>query len=319
MRMRLVVSCVLLFVAAACSGEADPTPTTVPTTTTVTLTTTAAPVTTTAMPEQEATTLSESERTDLAERPEEALPIASEFDVPYTSELAVDVYYPDASGAWPVAVVFHGGEEHKETMRRYASLVAEAGVVVFVPEYRASPQQLPDSPLGGVEDAACAMRFARAHATGFGGSADRVVTAGFSMGGNQAAIMVLAGDQFEGDCLVGSEISAVGDGFVGLDAGYDFVEMAQAAAVGEMYTLADMQRASAVNHIEPASSGDDTPFELFTGSTEVIHRQGENFRDGLAAAGYQVNLTRHPSVPHWAGAWADAPGTVEALIDMAFR
>ena len=121
-------------------------------------------------------------------RAEEALPVLVEVDVPYSSAFSLDVYYPDAPGPWPVAVVFHGGEVSKSSVYTYASQVAEQGVVVFVPEYSSTPAQLSEALHLGGEDAVCAMRFARVHASGFDGSGDRIVAAGASYGANVAAL-----------------------------------------------------------------------------------------------------------------------------------
>jgi acetyl esterase/lipase len=251
----------------------------------------------------------------LAERPEETVPVVVEVDVPYTSQFALDVYYPDAPGPWPVAVVFHGGQVLKSSVRTYASQVAEGGVVVFVPEYSSTPGQLSEVLHLGVEDAVCAMRFARAHATDYDGSGDRIVTAGASYGANVAALMVLASDEFEGDCLVGSEVSATADGLVGLDGMYDFATLP--LGFGDYYTAEEMQRASALTYVEPVEPGDDTPIVLFTGREPASQQQADLFNDSLTAAGYEVQRVRQPDLGHGAYGGA-APGTVEALTDMAF-
>ena len=264
----------------------------------------------------------DSERTELAAPPDQPVPVLVEKDVPYTPELALDVYHPDAPGPWPAAVVFPGGETHKESMKTFATLVAERGVVVFVAEYRSYPSQVKDDPLGVVTDGPCAVRFARAHAGEFGGVGDRVVAAGFSLGGNVAAITVLAGDEFESECLVGSDVSGVADGLVGLDAVYDFADAIDGSGrdaifSDEVFSSDAMRRSSAINHVTAAETGDSRPFRLFTGLTEELHLQAQQLRDGLAAAGYEVSLTRDASLPHDEYTWNRHPGAVEALVDMA--
>ena len=186
--------------------------------------------------------------------------------------------------------------------------------MVFVPEYSSTPDQLSDVLHQGVDDAVCAMRFARAHSSDYDGSGDRLVTAGASYGANVAALMVLASDEFEGDCLVGSEVSAAADGLVGLDGMYDFASLP--LGFGDFYTVDEMQRASALTYVEPAASG-DVPIQLFTGLETASQEQADLFSDSLTAAGYDVVRVRQPDLPHSAYGGA-APGTVEALTDMAF-
>lgn len=253
----------------------------------------------------------------------EPVPVLIESDVPYTSELSLDVYHPDASGPWPLAVVFPGGETHKESMETFATRVAERGLVVLVAEYHSYPSQVRDDPLAVVRDGACAVRFARSHGPDFGGAGDWVVTAGFSLGGNVAAITVLAGDEFDTGCLVGPEISGVADGLVGLDAVYDFADAIDGPGRAdifsdEVFDSDEMRRASAINHIAPVAPGDGARFVLFTGMTERLHLQAQQFRDSLIAAGYDVSLERDSSLPHSEYAWSRFPAAIDALIDMAY-
>ncbi len=251
------------------------------------------------------------------DRPGEPLEVVLDRDVPYTSELTVDVFHPDADGTWPVAVVLHGGEDHKETMTSFARAVARQGVVVFVPEWRSFPAQLEEHRLAALEDAACAIRFARDRAAEYDGDGERVVMAGWSLGANFAAIAVLGDDPAEGDCTVDPEVSARAQGLVGLDGVYDFTELLLAEPTSpDWWTIEDMNEISADTYVR-AFEGDDFPvFHLFTGAVEELHAQAERFRDDLEQAGFAVELVRHPELSH--GSVIFAPGTVEALVDLAF-
>lgn len=239
-----------------------------------------------------------------------------EVDVPHASDFALDVYYPDASGSWPVAVVFHGGEESKTSMQGFASAAAEQGVVVFVPEYSSTPAQVSEVLHAGANDAVCAMRFARTHAPDFDGSGDRVVTAGVSYGANVAALMTVAPDEFDGDCLVGSDVSAATRGLLGLDGMYDFATLPAVLGFHDYYTDEQMQRASALTYVAPAEPGDGVVVELFTGMSSAAQDQAAAFGESLTAAGYEVRFVPQPDLPH--NAFNPAPGSVEALTAMAF-
>ena len=129
--------------------------------------------------------------------------------------------------------------------------------------------------------------------------------------------MMLAANEFEGDCLVGSEVSAAADGLVGLDGMYDFTSLPHVLGFHVYYTVEEMQRASAITYIDGAEPGDDTAVELFTGREPASQQQARLFRDGLTAAGYEVVVTPQPDLPHSAYGGA-APGTVDALTGMAF-
>jgi acetyl esterase/lipase len=119
--------------------------------------------------------------------------------VPFTSTLSLDVY---GSGG-PTVVVFHGGGwvgGSPEEIAPLAKAIADQGAVVFNAPYRLVFQG------GGfpttLEDAACAVRFAAAHSTDYGGDPTRLVVVGYSAGAHIAAVMALAADTFDGDCLV---------------------------------------------------------------------------------------------------------------------
>ena len=72
----------------------------------------------------------------------------------------------------------------------------------------------------GYNDAACAVRFARAKAAEYGGDAAHIVLIRHCAGGAAGATLMLAGDDFHGDYLV-QEGSALPDAFVGLDEAYE--------------------------------------------------------------------------------------------------
>jgi acetyl esterase/lipase len=250
----------------------------------------------------------------IADRPDEPLDFIIEEDVPYTPQLALDVYYPATEGPWPVAVVLHGGEDHKSTMYAYGRAAARLGVVAFVPEWRSFPAQLEEDRLGPLEDVACAIRFARDSAGDFGGDGERIIMAGWSLGGGFAAIAALRTDPVEADCIVGAEVSTRVHGLVGLDAVYDFAELWDEPT---SWTQGEIDEISAQPYVRPWEGDDPPAFRLFTGQVEELHAQAERFRDALEGAGYAVELVRHADRSH-AGVIL-APGTDDALADLAFR
>lgn len=249
----------------------------------------------------------------IADRPDDPLGFLVDEDVPYTSQLAVDVYYPDADGPWPVAVVLHGGEDHKETMYGFGRFAAKQGVVAFVPEWRSFPAQLESDPLAALEDVTCAVRFARDRASEYGGDGQRIVAAGWSLGANFGAIAVLRNDPVAGDCAVGADVSARVEGFVGLDGVYNVGELLDEPSP---WTDDEIDDISASRYVRSFKGGEPPEFRLFTGQVEELHAQAERFRDELRQAGYEVDLVRHADRSHMGVILA--PGTVDALVDLAF-
>ena len=132
----------------------------------------------------------------------------------------VDVFAPTAGGPYPVAVMLHGRPRRPKDMEPLAMLIAARGAVVFNIDYRGVrpvvQQGWPDAP----EDIACAMRYARANAAKYGGDPSTLVMVGHSYGGYLGPLVALAGDEFDGDCLHGTEVSALPTGFVGIAGNY---------------------------------------------------------------------------------------------------
>ena len=94
----------------------------------------------------------------------------------------IEVFAPDAHGAWPVVVAYHGNEGNAGQMALLAEGVASAGAVVFVPNYRSG-----DFSQQGIvnlaRDAECGYRYARTVAPDYGGDlAEPVVWVGWSLG-----------------------------------------------------------------------------------------------------------------------------------------
>ena len=123
--------------------------------------------------------------------------------------LDMDVVYPRAPGPWPVVVAIPGGPAApgiRSYLTDFALLVAGQGAVVFVADYRESPEWGGGAPTT-YRDIACAIRFARARASDYGGDGHRVTLVAHSLGPFFASTVALSGDQFEpapGTCLADS-------------------------------------------------------------------------------------------------------------------
>jgi acetyl esterase/lipase len=179
-------------------------------------------------------------------------PLEVTKDITYTTSLqpdvharALDVYAPTAPGPWPVVVVVHGFQMRKEGYRLISEAIADRGAVVFTIDWAAwtSPTRAAQGSGAKLrewsETVTCAVRFARATASDYGGDPGRVTMVGHSAGGGLGLWEALAGDNLEPlweglasirggpppqiDCLA-SGISAYPDAFVGYGGAYTSFE-----------------------------------------------------------------------------------------------
>ncbi|MFI8828941.1 alpha/beta hydrolase [Streptomyces sp. NPDC053431] len=94
----------------------------------------------------------------------------------------IDVYGPaDRSTSVPAVLLWHGrGPDERDVLAPIARAAAERGVVVLVPDWR------PDAPDGGRAHLRQSAVFARQRLADFGGDPERIVLAGWSLGGKAA-------------------------------------------------------------------------------------------------------------------------------------
>jgi acetyl esterase/lipase len=201
----------------------------------------------------------------------------------------------------------------KGSMSGLASAIAGQGAVVFSAEWRSGAPSSVAEIAQGAEDAACAVRFARAHGAEYGANGKRVVLVGHSAGGGIGALVMLAGDDFHGDCLT-AEGSALPDAFVGLDGTYDVISFIPEGVLRE--APAACARISPFAYVgrEPIRAG--SRFVLFVSDNRLLQQQAQAFRDALRAAGYDVSLAQIPGVDHLAIGSGSVPETLGAIVDL---
>jgi acetyl esterase/lipase len=153
--------------------------------------------------------------------------VVVEREIPFTPNVAcgdrrcrlrLDVWHPENEGDWPVIVSLHGRPRTRADMEPIARLLAAQGAVIFNADYRGSGRVERGYPMS-FEDAACAVRFARASAADYGGDPSRIVLVGHSFGTYVGSVVTLNGDAYEGACLA-EDGSAEPDAFVGLSGSY---------------------------------------------------------------------------------------------------
>jgi len=126
----------------------------------------------------------------------------------------LDVYAPTKTGSLPVVVMLHGGDGDKADQREYARRVADLGFVVFVPTWgragaSAADVSWHDYFLATESQVACAIEFARAHATEYGGDPAPMIVFGHSGGASIGAQVAFARSEPSAGCLGGTALGSI--------------------------------------------------------------------------------------------------------------
>ena len=127
----------------------------------------------------------------------EAPPFVETTDLVYMTvdgvDLLIDVFTPSGAGPWPVVVSFHGlsndGKDITDTTV-VAEGAATEGMLVFTPTWIAgNPFPVTSETFETWDDTvSCAVAFAQAHATDYGGDPGSTVVDGFSAGAGAALL-----------------------------------------------------------------------------------------------------------------------------------
>jgi acetyl esterase/lipase len=128
--------------------------------------------------------------------------VATQLGVTYAehdgTKLIGDFYLPKGLAKAPAVVAVHGGgwqNSSRATYQYWGPFLARNGIALFTVEYRlGKPGAYPKA----VYDVRSAIQFARANAAKFDLDPDRIGIMGDSAGGHLAALLALAGDQFDG-------------------------------------------------------------------------------------------------------------------------
>jgi len=126
-----------------------------------------------------------------------------------------DVLAPAAGTDHPTIVVLNGGGKLFSERRYQVPLAVELarrGAVVFLAAYRGISTGNYDS--DSISDARCAIRYARAHTTDYGGDPDRLLVVGHSQGGGLGLDIAVHPEEEAEACL--ADGSAIPDGVIAL-------------------------------------------------------------------------------------------------------
>ncbi len=123
----------------------------------------------------------------------------------------LDVYRPAAaSQPSPAVLLWHGrGPDERDVLAPLARAAAALGIVCFVPDWR------PDARDGGRTHLRESALYVQQHAADFGGDTERVVLAGWSLGGKAAVGAALVPGAFDGWRLLA--VVGIASGYNGPD------------------------------------------------------------------------------------------------------
>jgi len=200
MRQLLAVAVIAMLVAGGCATGDD---STVEEITSTTSTPTTVPASTTTTAAAGATSTMETPSTEVV-----ASSVRVVEDLSYRSGEPevwfLDVYYSTDREGGPVVVFFHGGgiDRSYPLYRGLAEAMAQEGAVVFVPDWEDVAYGDPDELARTYDGAGCAIPYALAHATEYGGNPETLVLAGHSGGAAPASILSVREPTALADCKV---------------------------------------------------------------------------------------------------------------------
>jgi acetyl esterase/lipase len=242
-----------------------------------------------------------------------------------TCTLALDIFHPRSGGPWPVVVAVPGGPAGpgiRSYLADFALMVAGQGAVVFVADYRESPEWGGGSP-GTYQDIACAIKFAREHGAEYGGDGSQVTLVAHSLGPFFASTEALSVESFEpqpGTCLT-VEGSPKPDAFVGIAGIYSPTEVTS-GFLDSFFGGSQAQAPAAWAAGDPFSviletGANKIPVRLIHGEFDgnVVPQSSRDFEVALEAAGFDTQLTVIPRADH--GSILQHRDTIRIVIETA--
>ncbi len=204
--------------------------------------------------------------------------------------LELDVWHPENDAGWPVIVTLHGRPRTRADMEPIARLLVASGAVVFNADYRGSARVERGYPMS-YEDVGCAVRFARAHAAGYGGDPSRIVLVGHSFGTYVGSIVMLNGDAYDGACLAEGG-SAEPDAFVGLSGSYHWHdEPIWTTFFGARRSAAPARWRDGDPHTHIGGNADSAWWFVTERTDPVLDPDSSSeFHEALLEAGYESDL-----------------------------
>jgi acetyl esterase/lipase len=234
-----------------------------------------------------------------------------------TCQVKLDVFVPVGTGSFQTVVLLRGGPSGmggRSYLGTLAQMLAGEGLLVFNADYRDIYSEGGGYPQA-FDDVSCAIRFARAEASRYGGDGARITLAGHSLGGWVGSVVALDPTPFDGDCLA-QDGSGRPDAFVGLAGNYDLTAPWNMPDLLTFFGGSAEATAAARAASDPFAYayGSKIPVRLVAGTndTAVDPAASTALDIFLLKQGWNVSLTRVPGATHMS--LVSAPVAAESTL-----
>lgn len=223
----------------------------------------------------------------------------------------LDIYVP--AGPGPFVTVVLVGPSGRGYLSGLAEDLANRGILVYNADFR-DVGTLGGGYPAGFQDVACAVRFARASASQYGGLSGTVALLGHSLGAWVGSVVALDPVEFQGGCLAGG--SGRPDAFVGFAGNYQIDSGLNAGDLSDFFGGSPSEMASAYAAANPFNyaTGTAIPVQLVAGTADesVDPDQSQALETFLTARGWSSTLTMIPGDGHMS--ILEEPSTRQAVF-----
>lgn len=222
-----------------------------------------------------------------------------------TGELTYRLYRPEGPGPHPIVAYFHGGGwvlgSHYSDDPICRDLCKQSGCIVISVNYRHAPEDgFPCAPMDGF----AAVKWIDANAEALGAVSGQLAVAGWSAGGNVAAVVSqmardAGGPAISGQLLINpvTDFDLTRPSYAEHGEGY-FLTARLMNWFWDQYADAEDRADPKASPLRASSLADLPPAAVFTSEFDPLHDEGEAYAAALDKAGVPVEYMSYPGQIH---------------------